>query len=68
MVEETRVAAGAVRRLCGRACGSSGRLGERVGEQLYSSHLARGLVCSQQHEKSDRPAGHCHGFGSPGAR
>ncbi|KAM9603941.1 leukotriene C4 synthase-like isoform 1-T1 [Morphnus guianensis] len=48
-------------------CGS-GRLGERVGEQLCSSHLARVLVCSQQHEKSDRPAGHCHGFGSPGAR
>lgn len=40
MVEEPRVAAGAVRRLWGRACGG-GRLGERLGEQLYSSHLAR---------------------------
>lgn len=40
----------------------------RVGEQLPSSHLPGALLHTQQHERSDRLAGHRHGFGSLGAR
>lgn len=43
-------------------------VGEEDWRAAVSSHLAGALLPSQQHEKSDRPAGRCHSFGSPGAR
>ncbi|XP_055574414.1 leukotriene C4 synthase isoform X1 [Falco cherrug] len=53
-----------MRRLSCRVC-SGGREVWRAAVLIY---LARALVHSQRHEKSDRLAGHCHSFGSPGAR
>lgn len=42
-------------------------VGESVGAAVPSTS-GWGLLHSQQHERSNRPAGHSHGSGGPGAR